>query len=121
MRIHTSLQRSQIRAALDHAIESGLVSRHVYFDRFTSHGTRSPHHPHAFEVHLATPIKLPGEKRYRPNSGATGYDTVAGLWAATYDEWGHFLNALFVADPTAKAGPYTGAYDFHHRTEDRYK
>lgn len=36
--------------------------------------------------------------------------------AATYDEWGWFLKALFTIDPRAICGPYKGVADFHNRT-----
>jgi hypothetical protein len=42
------------------------------------------------------------------------------LRAASYDEWGWFLAALFRADPNAKAGPYKNEPDFHRKTEGAY-
>lgn len=75
---------------------------------FTRHGSRS--RDHAYE------IKLTGESRRRPNGGS--YDNE---YAATWDQWGVFLAALFNADASIKCWAYDGAFDFHQRTMYRFE
>jgi hypothetical protein len=40
--------------------------------------------------------------------------------AATYDEWGEFIAALFFNDEDAKIGNYKNAADFDLQTEHRF-
>lgn len=40
--------------------------------------------------------------------------------AATYDEWGIFLNEIFVQDEDAICGPYNGKDDFAQKTNEKY-
>jgi hypothetical protein len=113
MRIHTNGNADTLREALKTAQKEGKVPAHVYFDRFSAH--RSNSHLSAYEVHLGSDHKYPGDKRRRPNSG--GGDPEFAPWAATYAEWGWFLTALFDRDPTAKvSGAYKDADDFHAKT-----
>ena len=74
-----------------------LTSRDVYaaarearatVEVLTEHGSRS--RDHAFEV------KLSGESRRRPNGG--NYGAERDVFAATWDQWGVFLQILFDAD-----------------------
>lgn len=41
--------------------------------------------------------------------------------AATWDEWGHFLAAIFEQDEDAICGNYNGADDFHSQTKYKYE
>lgn len=119
MRIHVNHDATHIYAALNAAKDEGGVENSIYFDRFELH--RSQTHPRAFEVHLGTDTKLPGSKRRPPNSGSYGAGGEFARWAATYDEWGWFLAALFEADPDAKVGNiYHGRNHFHEITRYRF-
>lgn len=99
MRIHSdTLTAIQIHS---------LVPVTAYVGKLSRHGSRK--RDHAFEVNLG-------------GSGKTG-----GQWgqqngkAATWDEWGMFLAALYEADPEAVTPYYTDADDFHHVTGDRFR
>lgn len=111
MRIHTNGNADTLREALKAAQEAGKVPGHVYFDRFTPH--RSTTHQSAYEVHLGTDHKVPGDGRRAPMHSSYEFAS----YAATYDEWGWFLAALFDRDPEAKVvGAYKGQGDFHATT-----
>lgn len=118
MRIHTdSLDIGDIEAALSRA-NRGVQA--VYLDGCTRFGSRS--RARAYEVVLRA---RDGRDRYGkvrtwPNSGSYGAETGEGK-AATYDEWGHFLAEVFVADPEAIAGYYKSAADFEDKTRGKYK
>lgn len=110
MRIHTKLDSVGVIDALSDAQAAGRVPLHVGFDQFSAHSSRS--HPRAYDVHLGTEVKTPGRRRPQ-NSG----NPDLRHWAATYDEWGWFLSALFDVDPEAKVtGVYKNADDFHVKT-----
>lgn len=110
MRLHTDiLAPSDIYRAVTAA---GMTGVHV---EATRHGSRA--RDHAFEVHLT------GTSSRRPNGG--NYGAGAG-YAATWDEWGMFLAALFELDPQAIAGTpgrptYASGETFHAATWDRFK
>lgn len=118
MRIHINTADSAIIDAMTAAVEAGQVSPFVQFDELIKRRSRS--HRAAFEVRLVTHVKREGEKRYRPNSGSIGYDGTP-VWAATWHEWGWFLAHLFNLDPSAKAGPYRGAGEFHAATDGQFR
>lgn len=118
MRIRTDLTWKQIYDALREVQNLGLVSENVYFDKFTTGTSRT--HKFGYDIHLVSDVKEPGSKRRRPNSGAYGYDGHEA-WAATYDEWGWFLAAVFDADPAAIAGHYKGIDHFHATTDYNYR
>ncbi len=42
-------------------------------------------------------------------------------YAATYDEWGYWLAALFAIDPEMLAGNYKGVDSFHALTKGAYR
>lgn len=78
------------------------------------HGSRS--RTHAYEVQL---------------SGSSPYSAQSGQWkAATWDEWGEFLLALFNRDPAMIAGQaskpgkstwgYDGIEEFYTKTAERH-
>lgn len=119
MRIHISNPTGlTVDGALRTAKEQGKVTPDVHTVVFTHHGSRT--HRTAVEVQLGTYDKTTGptKSRHYKNSGTHGADSI---WAATYDEWGWFLSALFAVDPTAKAGPYNGERDFHEKTNGAYR
>lgn len=60
-------------------------------------------------------IILSGDSSYNVNFSSEAYK------AATYDQWGIFLNELFTIDPTIKAGDaYVNVEHFHWSTGNRY-
>ena len=104
MRIHTNLTRDQVTAVLPTG-----VTLHV----FNEHGSRS--HPRAFEVQLTSDN---GRTSRWTNSGTHGAGYVK---AASWDEWGIFLGALFRLDQEARIPQiYEDASDFEYRTNYRY-
>jgi hypothetical protein len=107
MIIHTSAAEADLCTA-------ARIAR-VTFDRFVERGSRT--HARAFNVTLT------GESRRMPNGGRSGgYQYGADNdHAATWDQWGVFLAAIFDADPNAKMTYYKDADDFHWQTDDRFK
>lgn len=117
MRIHTADETIAIaNQALRHAKAETLIPSHVYIDVLIQRASRT--RAYAAEVHLAASHKSPGDRRRYANTGHNGADR--GTFAASYDEWGHFLAALFELDPAAVAGPYKSRDDFHAQTRNAY-
>lgn len=138
MRIHTTATYSDVVSAIsatnralkmanDSAGESGV---HEYraksakprdfialvSARYSEHSSRT--HPRAFEIQLF------GDSSRGPNSGFYGMDNY-GDKAATWDQWGMFLSALFEVDPAARVGGaknpiYIDRDHFHWSTGGRY-
>jgi hypothetical protein len=97
MRIHSnSLDSLEIRKA------AGIAG--VNFTRFSLHGSRS--HEAAFDVILT------GSSTRHQNGGPDK--------AATWDEWGCFLGTLYRVDPEMKTPYYSGADEFHWKTNGRF-
>lgn len=119
MKIHTTaapvidLAPSALLAAKD----AGTIPPHVYFDQLSPAGSRT--RTYGGNVHLCASHKAIGDRRRYANTGFSGADR--DTLAATYDEWGHFLAALFDLDPTAVAGPYKSRDDFHAQTSGKYR
>ena len=64
-------------------------------------------------------VHLVGNSGRRPNPGKGGVER--GGYAATWDEWGMFLNYLFEMDPDAIAtGAYDGRDEFLLKTDWRF-
>lgn len=63
-------------------------------------------------------FSLSGSSNRRPNSGRNGADD--DRFAATWDEWGMFLNRLFEADPNATMTYYEDQDDFRWQTDRRF-
>lgn len=109
MRIHTD-KVNEVRYAIWQAT-GALPGVYAVLDW---HGSRSRKG--------ALELKMTGNAgRYR-NSGKWGSD---GEEAATWDEWGIVLAAVFAADPDAICGSakrpvYAGADDFHWQTGERF-
>lgn len=102
MRIHTSATEADVRAA-------AMVAR-ATIARLSQHGSRS--REHAFEVILG------GESSRARNGGRYGAET--GGKAATWDQWGVFLAALYRTDPQLICWAYSSAHEFHVRTAERF-
>lgn len=102
MRIHTSATEPDVRAA-------ALVARATIV-RLSEHGSRTCER--AFEVILE------GESSRARNGGRYGTET--SNKAATWDQWGVFLAALYRTDPQLVCWAYSGAHEFHMRTAERF-
>lgn len=63
-------------------------------------------------------VALTGTSNRRPNSGQAG--AAGDDYAATWDEWGMFIQDLFEADPEAIIGDYTDYENFNYRTMGRF-
>ena len=100
MRIHTNSHATIVDAA---------VTAGVTLTKNVMHGSRT--HPRAFEVNLE------GSSTRRPQSGPSG---LGSGYAATWDEWGMFLAAVFAIDPLARTRDYECAAHFHWATTGRY-
>jgi hypothetical protein len=109
MKIHTdALSSLDLYRATDAAGMHG-----VHIDGLTRHGSWS--RDHAYNVTLR------GNSTRRPNPGAGGrsyYDD--NEYAATWDEWGMFIEALFQADPNAIIGQYRSHALFRAATRNRF-
>jgi hypothetical protein len=107
MRLHSSvLAPSDIYRATTAA---GMTGVNV---ELTSHGSRS--RAAAYNVHLT------GTSSRRPNSGKGGAGHPDDR-AATWDEWGMFLAALFELDPDMIAGTaYASREHFRAVTHERF-
>lgn len=119
MRLHSdTLFESDIREALRAEIETGRIADHVTFKLLRA--GRSTVTNRAFDVQLEAGQRDRG--RRAGNSGSYGaMRPEHDGYAATYDEWGWFLAALYKLDATMIVGTpkspvYNGGNDFHHRT-----
>lgn len=117
MQAHSNvLQHEAFREAL---AETGLASQGVYLEPITQHGSKS--RARAFKISLSAEAgrDFNGKARRPKNSGRYGAES-SYYKAATYDEWGVFIRALFRRDPEMKFGPYDGVQDFHEKTGHRF-
>lgn len=105
MRIHTSLNTASLYRAAD-------LANVTFGKSLAEHGSRT--HVRAFEVQLS------GNGITGGQWGNSGKDGAAPYKAATWDEWGIFLGAVFRWDESAKATYYDDAADFHYQTGDRF-
>jgi hypothetical protein len=97
------------------------LGQDLYFENLTEHGSRT--HERAFNVKLWSQNRttISGATRRRPNPGTGNRFGGMGAYAATFDEWGYFLAALFEADPHARVvHAYSDRADFHERTNRAY-
>jgi len=83
----------------------------LFLDVLTEHGSRS--RDHAFEVTLS------GSSSRKSQAGNGDYP------AATWDEWGALMGALYLIDPkaiwgSAKGWGYKDAADFNRQTQWRF-
>lgn len=118
MRIHTNLTAEDF----GQLVAAPKLKADVYMERWYEYGSRS--RARAFDVILRGlhSTTRDGTKRRRPNLGASHDRSYYDQWAATYDEWGWFLAALFEADPLARCeGTYDGREDFHEKTNNKYR
>lgn len=114
MRIHTDLiYDNHLLRALD---STGLTTDGVWLETCDQHGSRS--RARAFNVKLAA---TPRDGRRRRRNFATRLGDDVNTVAATYDEWGIWIRALFKVDPEAIIGQYKGVDDFHTQTHGRFR
>lgn len=105
MRIHSDILTN---ADIDKAMTAtGMANVN---GQVSIHGSRS--RAQAFNVLLT------GNSTHRPNSGKAGAQN--DDYAATWDEWGIFLNALYAIDPNLVTPYYADANDFHRKTVNRF-
>lgn len=87
------------------ALRSAALKAGVTFERWTQEGSRS--HAYKFDVILS------GSSSHTSRFGR-------GYKAATWDEWGIFIESVFLADPPAVVGPYTDHEHFRWMTGARF-
>ncbi|QUE25380.1 hypothetical protein SEA_FIZZLES_86 [Microbacterium phage Fizzles] len=124
MRIHTNVigYTVQIRNALKEQKAFGRIASHVSFKTLEHRGSRT--HQFAYEIQLEAEVRDNG--RRAGNSGSYGaMRPEADGFAATYDEWGWLLAALYTLDwkmvvGSPKYPTYTDGDDFHHKTAWTY-
>jgi hypothetical protein len=107
MIIHTSADA--------HTVHTAAKLARVNFDRMAERGSRT--HDRAFDVTLT------GESARLPNGGRSGRYVFgqANVHAATWDQWGVFIGAIFDVDPDARMSYYSNAADFHEQTSWRFE
>lgn len=118
MKIHANwISPNDIHQALRSAIEARLIDETVGFVQFTPDGSRS--HRNAWLIQLGTydNILRDGGKRTRKG----GVNDAGRLYAATYQEWGWLIAALFSLEHDAKIGHYDNADDFHEKTKNQFR
>ena len=142
MRIHADhLTTDHMRALLEECQEDGFISPSVDFAVLSAHGSRS--RQRGIEVQLGAPHGtpsfisagtiaavrevLPGVAddvavkiakrtgRRWPRSGFQGREEVTLPTGATWHEWGHFLQSVYEADPSALT-PYGDHEAFLYQT-----
>lgn len=124
MRIHTDKIFSEldIEKALRGQIAFGRIARHVSFKTLREHGSRT--HRVAWEIQLQAEVRDNG--RRTGNSGSYGaMQSEIDGYAATYDEWGWLLAALYRIDSSMVVGSpnmplYADAVAFHRKTAWTY-
>lgn len=103
MRLHSNvITMSDIHKALNECITAGTIAPQVNFKALTRHNSQS--HANAFEVQLEAASRKPGDGRRAGNSGSYGAMDGSNGYAATYDEWGWVMAALYSIDPDAVWG-----------------
>lgn len=124
MKIHTNVigYTQTVRNALKSQIELGRIAPHVSFKKLNP--VRSRSHQFAFEIQLQAGKRDNG--RRAGNSGSYGamVPEIDGF-AATHDEWGWFLAALYSIDENMIVGTvnqptYEDRDDFHDQTGMTY-
>lgn len=124
MRIHTNVigYTQTIRSALAEQIALGRIAPHVTFKTLAPH--RSQTHMFAFEIQLEAAERDRG--RRAGNSGSYGaMRPEQDGYAATFDEWGWLLAALYRLDlemivGSVKTPTYSSTVHFHRVTALTY-
>ena len=126
MRIHTYLTENEIRLCMLTAKRKGKVAEDVHFDPLARYTSRS--REHAWEVQLGSSkcgglpehyVNMYG-KRQKTRRTRNSSDMVL-RYAATWHEWGWFLNEIFDMDSTAHVGRiYKNRLDFDKQTKYQF-
>ena len=104
-----------------HALQAekmaGRIDAGVNFMTMTRHGSRT--HANGFEIQLHANTRNNG--RRAGNTGSYGAMDAGDGYAATFDEWGWLIAALYAIDPDMVVGSprtpvYAHAANFHHKT-----
>jgi len=103
MRIHCS------NNVTSSTISTAVRAVGAWTETLTEHGSRK--RDHAFE------LKLTGTSNRRPNGGNRG---AGDDYAATWDQWGAVIAAIFAADPEATMTYYPSAAAFDAFTRYRF-
>lgn len=112
------LTETDIREALAKATRTGNVDRLVDFEVLEARGSRT--RKAGYEIRLAWyGEKVKGDGRRWTNTGNGGAN-VNGFYAATYDEWGWFIDELFNRDPRMVFGHYTDRNTFDTMTRFKF-
>lgn len=124
MKIHTNTIDNwvAISDALNEQKQLGRIASHVTFKTMERRGSRS--HRFAFEIQLEAAVRDNGRRAGNSGSYGSMRPDVDG-YAATYDEWGWLLAALYKLDSmmvvgTVKYPVYRHAIDFHIQTALTY-
>lgn len=114
MRLHTDvLDHGKVYDIIGDLTKQGKITG-VWAEHMW-HGSRS--RAHGFDLRLtADPRK--GRRRFT-NSGYAG--ATDGEYAATWDEWGIILAALYEADPNMTGDYYADAEHYHWSTGNRFR
>jgi hypothetical protein len=116
MKIHSDiLTASKVYDVLDTLKKDGEVVPTLFLDQWEDCGSRSKRN--GIEIKVKSWQKLEGDGRRRPMYYWKDED---GNWAATYDEWGIIIAALYNIDGDAKIGPYNNVEHFHERTQYKF-
>lgn len=112
MKLHTALTHGDVTRALGDVKKAGHVADDVFFVQHDVE--RSMSRPHGYKIQLGTYDKTSGPTRSRhyKNSGGSG---AGDVWAATYDEWGYFIERVFELDPSAIFGKYRSMGELYAR------
>jgi hypothetical protein len=122
MKLHSDyLKENDVFMALRNTRDSGLMQDTIGFTQFAFEGSRSHRVGYLIQLGTYDQIMEDGKKRHYKNSGYSGADSDSSLWAATYDEWGWFISAIFTLDPDAKFGYYKNAKHFHEMTKSKFE
>lgn len=124
MRLHSNtLTVRDIETALQQCKHDGTVDGFVQFETFDTKGSRT--RKNGFEIQLGWyGTKEPGDGRRWKNTGNRGassdWNTGGGCYAATYDEWGYFIAALYRMDTELVFGHYKTREFFNSYTKNAY-
>lgn len=123
MRLHSNtLTVRDIESALMECKMARTVDNFVQFETFATKGSRT--RTNGFEIQLGWyGNKVAGDGRRWKNTGNRGADSEyngGGCYAATYDEWGYFIAALYRMDSELVFGHYKTREFFNSYTKNVY-
>jgi hypothetical protein len=116
MKIYSStVTIDDVRNALTRGRERGIINPATYFAHLRPFAPRRG--GRGFDVYLLC-ADYDGRGRRKPAGYSRG--VAEGDYAATYDEWGHFIAALYELDEWAQIGTYQHRQHFNRVTGDSY-